>query len=88
VDLAPYKDRYREGLTKLVEERLAKEKVVASPEPTAQIINLMDALKNSVERTKPKLPGNRQLSRWFFTQQTQAATDPHSGQRSGVARRS
>jgi DNA end-binding protein Ku len=55
VDLTPYKDRYREGLAKLVEDRLAKENVVASPEPMAQIINLMDALKKSVERTKPKL---------------------------------
>ena len=35
VDLAPYKDRYREGLAKLVEDRFAKEKMVTSPEPMA-----------------------------------------------------
>jgi DNA end-binding protein Ku len=48
-DLAKYKDVYTEKLSKLIEAKVAGEELVAAPvQEQAQIINLMDALKQSV----------------------------------------
>jgi DNA end-binding protein Ku len=58
VDLDKYKDHYTEKLTQLIEKKIAGEEVVAPPvREQAQIINLMDALKQSVAQAqKGKLP--------------------------------
>jgi DNA end-binding protein Ku len=51
VDLSKYKDVYTEKLTKLIEAKVAgKELVTPPPAEHAQVINLMDALKQSVAR--------------------------------------
>ncbi len=48
-DFADYKDTYTEKLSKLIEAKVAGEELVAAPaQEQAQIINLMDALKQSV----------------------------------------
>ncbi len=48
-DFAVYKDTYTEKLSKLIEAKVAGEEIVAAPaQEQAQIINLMDALKQSV----------------------------------------
>ena len=50
-DFSVYKDVYTEKLTQLIEAKVAgKEIVAAQPHEHAQIINLMDALKQSVEK--------------------------------------
>jgi DNA end-binding protein Ku len=50
-DFSVYKDVYTEKLTQLIEAKVAgKEIVAAQPQEHAQIINLMDALKQSVEK--------------------------------------
>jgi DNA end-binding protein Ku len=53
-DLANYKDTYVEKLTQLIEAKVEGKELV-SPEATRepQIINLMDALKESVKRARP-----------------------------------
>jgi len=53
VDLADYKDRYTERLVELIQGKVQGQEVVA-PAPTDQpdVINLMDALKKSVEFAK------------------------------------
>ena len=53
-DPAQYKDEYQQRLRELIEQKIAgKEIVAASPEPQNNVINLMDALKASIEQTKP-----------------------------------
>jgi DNA end-binding protein Ku len=52
-DFAKYKDVYTEKLTKLIEAKVAGEEIVAAPmHEQAQIINLMDALRQSVATIK------------------------------------
>lgn len=54
LDFSKYKDEYTEKLTKLIEAKVAGQEVVTPPaEPHAQVINLMDALKQSVEKLRP-----------------------------------
>jgi len=49
--LAHYKDEYREGLQKIIDAKIAGQEVVASgaPEAPAKVVNLMDALKKSLD---------------------------------------
>jgi DNA end-binding protein Ku len=50
-DFSKYKDRYTENLTKLIEAKVAGQEVVAPPvHEQAQVINLMDALRQSVAK--------------------------------------
>lgn len=52
-DHASYKDVYTEKLTKLIETKVEGKELVAAPsEEPAQVINLMDALKQSVAKVK------------------------------------
>ena len=61
-DLASYKDNYVEKLSELIEAKVEGKELV-SPQATRepQIINLMDALKESVKRAKPS--GGRSASK-------------------------
>src|SRR5437667_4103794 len=50
LNLADYKDEYREGLQRIIDAKIAGEVVVAtSVEPPARVVNLMDALKKSLD---------------------------------------
>jgi DNA end-binding protein Ku len=52
-DYSSYKDLYTERLTQLIEAKVAGEEIVTPPPvEEAQVINLMDALRQSVERMK------------------------------------
>jgi DNA end-binding protein Ku len=54
LDFAKYKDVYTEKLTKLIEAKVAGKEVVTPPvERHPEVINLMDALKQSVEKLRP-----------------------------------
>jgi DNA end-binding protein Ku len=57
LDLAKYHDHYTEKLTQLIEKKVAGEEVVAPPihEQTA-VINLMDALKESLAKAQKEQP--------------------------------
>ncbi len=54
-DAAQYVDRTREAIEELAETKVAGEEIIAtvSPEPT-KVVDLLDALKASVEATKSK----------------------------------
>jgi len=52
-DPAQYKDEYQAKLRQLIETKISgKEVVAAEPESTAKVIDLMEALKASVEKAK------------------------------------
>jgi len=49
LDLSNYKDEYREGLQQTIDAKIAGQEVVAPPIPEMpQVVNLMDALKKSL----------------------------------------
>ena len=50
LDLADYKDEYREGLQRIIDAKSAGEEIVApSVEAPPRVVNLMDALKKSLD---------------------------------------
>ena len=51
LNLSDYRDEYREGLQKIIDAKIAGEEVVsaAAPETTPRVVNLMDALKKSLD---------------------------------------
>ena len=51
LDLADYKDEYREGLQDIIDAKIAGKEIVATAEPEAppRVVNLMDALKKSLD---------------------------------------
>src|SRR3954469_14664279 len=51
LDLATYRDEYRAGLQKIIEAKIAGEEVVsaATPEAAPKVVNLMDALRRSLD---------------------------------------
>lgn len=52
-DFSQYRDQYVDQMTKLIEAKVEGEEIVAAPEPEEpKIINLMEALKQSVESAK------------------------------------
>jgi DNA end-binding protein Ku len=57
LDYAKYKDLYTEKLTQLIEAKVAGKEVVAAPvHEQAHIINLMDALRQSVAQVQKSAP--------------------------------
>ncbi len=53
-DIADYKDQYTERLTELIESKVEGKELVTPPsEEEPAVINLMDALKASVQQVKP-----------------------------------
>src|SRR5437867_7237080 len=50
LNLADYKDEYREGLQRIIDKKIAGEEIVApSVEAPPKVVNLMDALKKSLD---------------------------------------
>jgi DNA end-binding protein Ku len=51
LNLADYKDEYREGLQAIIDAKIAGKEIVATAEPEAppRVVNLMDALKKSLD---------------------------------------
>ena len=51
LDLATYKDEYRDGLQKIIDAKIAGEEVVSAavPEAAPKVVNLMDALRKSLD---------------------------------------
>jgi DNA end-binding protein Ku len=58
-DLANYKDDYTEKMTQLIQAKVEGKQIVAPPvsEEEPQVINLMDALKKSLEQAKKTASG-------------------------------
>jgi DNA end-binding protein Ku len=50
LDLADYKDEYREGLQRIIDAKIAGQEVVAQEAiASPKVVNLMDALKKSLD---------------------------------------
>jgi DNA end-binding protein Ku len=50
LNLADYKDEYREGLQKIIDAKIAGEEIVApAAEAPPKVVNLMEALKKSLD---------------------------------------
>jgi DNA end-binding protein Ku len=50
LNLSDYKDEYREGLQAIIDAKIAGEEIVApAVEAPARVVNLMDALKKSLD---------------------------------------
>jgi DNA end-binding protein Ku len=55
LDLANYKDEYREGLQRIIDAKVAGEEVVAtSAEAPPKVVNLMEALRKSLDSVSAK----------------------------------
>jgi DNA end-binding protein Ku len=64
LNLDEYKDLYNERLTKLIEMKVAGQEIVQAPaDEGPAVINLMEALKASVEQTKGKAPAKKAAAR-------------------------
>jgi DNA end-binding protein Ku len=66
LDLATYKDEYREGLQKIIDAKIAGEEIVAPEiEAPPKVVNLMDALKKSLDAvsTTRKKPAKATVAR-------------------------
>jgi DNA end-binding protein Ku len=63
-DPTGYRDEFREALLEIVEKKVAGEEVevIEAPEPT-KVVDLMDALKQSVDATKKKAPAKKATGR-------------------------
>ncbi|MGH2764305.1 MAG: Ku protein [Actinomycetota bacterium] len=63
-DPGAYRDEYREALLEIVEKKVAGEEieVIEAPEPS-KVVDLMEALKQSVEETKKKAPAKKTTAR-------------------------
>lgn len=56
-DPEKYKDEYQEKLKEVIEKKIAGQEIVApSAEPQNNVIDLMEALKKSIEENKPAKP--------------------------------
>ena len=56
-----YKDEYREGLLEIVEKKAAGEQIEAvEAAPVSKVVDLMDALKASVEAVKKEPPAEEE----------------------------
>jgi DNA end-binding protein Ku len=63
LNLADYKDEYREGLQRIIDAKIAGEEIVApATEAPPRVVNLMEALKKSLDsvsagkKTPAKVP--------------------------------
>ena len=54
LDKIPLEDRYQAALKDLIAAKLDGKAVVAAPEQAPQVIDIMEALKASIQRTQPK----------------------------------
>ena len=51
LDLASYRDEYRDGLQRIIDAKIAGEEIVAPPaEAPPKVVNLMEALRKSLDR--------------------------------------
>ena len=66
LDLATYKDEYREGLQQIIDAKIAGREVVApAVEESPKVVNLMDALRKSLDTVsaKKKAPARAEIAK-------------------------
>ena len=72
-----FSDEYREGLLEIVEAKLHGQEIeVVAPEPTAKVVDLMEALKASVAAAKKQEPAPKEASAKKSSAKKPAAKKP------------
>jgi DNA end-binding protein Ku len=72
-----FSDEYREGLLEIVEAKLHGQEIeVVAPEPTAKVVDLMEALKASVAAAKKQEPAPKKTSAKKSASKKPAAKKP------------
>jgi DNA end-binding protein Ku len=79
-DFSAFRDNYVDQMTKLIEAKVEGEEIVAAPEPEEpKIINLMEALKQSVESAKSGGAAPKAATRKKGATKAKAKLAPSSG---------
>ena len=74
LDLADYKDAYQEELQRIIDAKIAGEEVVATEEQAPpKVVNLMDALRQSLDRVST---GKKKAAKVETEEDTRAAAPP------------
>jgi len=86
-DLAKYQDRYTQKLTQLIEAKVAGKEIVAAPATAqVQVINLVEALRQSLAETQKTAPKNDQEDAGAPKKKTfPAKTKPAAGRKKALA---
>jgi DNA end-binding protein Ku len=86
-DLAKYQDRYTQKLTQLIEAKVAGKEIVAAPATAqVQVINLVEALRQSLAETQKTAPKNDQEDAAAPKKKTfPAKTKPAAGRKKALA---
>ena len=86
-DLARYQDRYTQKLTQLIEAKVAGQEIVAAPAATPmQVINLVEALRQSVSQTQKIAPKKEPQDAETAQKKTAPAkSKPAAGRKKAIA---
>ena len=85
-DLAHYQDRYTQKLTQLIEAKVAGKEIIAAPTATPmQVINLVEALRQSVAATQKSVPAKAKDAGAAKKKNPAAKTKPTRGRKVALA---
>jgi DNA end-binding protein Ku len=86
-DLAHYQDRYTQKLTQLIEAKVAGKEIIAAPTATPmQVINLVEALRQSVAATQKAAPKKEKLDSGSAKKKSSPAkSKPARGRKNALA---
>jgi len=84
-DLAQYQDRYTQKLTQLIEAKVAGKEISAAPAATPmQVINLVEALRQSVAATQKAAPKKEKPDASAKKKNASAKTKPTGGRKVAI----
>ena len=85
-DLAKYQDRYTQKLTQLIEAKVAGQEIVAAPATTqVQVINLVEALRQSLAETQKTAPKKEKDAGSAKKKTVPAKSKPAAGRKKAIA---
>ena len=84
-DLARYQDRYTQKLTQLIEAKVAGKEIIAAPATTPmQVINLVEALRQSVAQMQKAAPKKEKPDASAKKKNASAKTKPTGGRKVAI----
>jgi DNA end-binding protein Ku len=80
LDLSSFRDEYREGLREIIDAKIAGEEVVAKTvETPSNVVNLMEALRRSLDAAAPGARGKRKTAKVELPAEAPAEERPAAG---------
>ena len=77
LDLSSFRDEYREGLREIIDAKISGEEVVAKTvETPSNVVNLMEALRRSLDAAVPGARGKRKTAKAELPAEAEAAAKP------------